>query len=326
MPKLKPPGVYARYTEMFDVVDRQARAERVFGNLGAPAGPVHGRLGYLLFSDINSDRILKWSPEAKPKDPKKKASTKQDKPQTPDDDKEPPEQDRGTLETFREKSHGARGLTFDHQGRLLTCESTTGRVTRTEKNGAITVLADRSAGTRLAGPFDLVYSIDGSVYFTDVNVDSTRDKNTSAVYQISRTQIPGASHLKQVSRECERPAGIALSPRQDVLYVSDAARKNIRMHSINRDGTLASGRVFAEFTTTEAGDPGGLKTDEKGNVYATGPGGIWVFSPVGRTLGIIVLPELPNNLCWGAGFSSLYITAGATLYHLATRVAGTRTF
>ncbi len=302
---MRPPGVYANDTDLFDLVDRRAEIIKVAGGFGFTEGPVFSRIGFLLFTDLRSEKIHKWT--------------------VPGWEDEP---ERGTLTVFREKSNRANGLTFDHQGRLLTCETGPGRVTRTEKDGSITVLADRYGGKRLSSPNDLVYNIDGSIYFSDMprrNVpDANERTNVPAVYRITRTQIPGASKLERVSEECERANGVALGPKQNLLYMADIGRKNLRVQPINDDGTLAKGRVFAEFESDEPGGPDGLKTDELGNVYSTGPGGLWIFSPAGRHLGTIVTPERPANCCWGRG--GLYITARTSVYYVETKVPGTRTF
>lgn len=304
---MKPPGAYGAQPEFEEVIDPQASIAKVASGFGTTAGPVFSRIGFLLFTDIQAEKIYRWNnPPTN--------SVSGNSPST----------------VFRSGPDRANGLTFDHQGRLLACESGSGRVTRTEKDGSITVLADRYEGKALHAPSDLIYNIDGSIYFCDapagqVPVNGNRT-GTSAVYRIARSQIPGANRLERVSRECDRPVGVALSPKQNLLYVSDADRRNIKVHSINDNGTLAQGRVFAEFISDEAGEPGGLKTDERGNVYAVGPGGLWVFSPSGKHLGTIATPEHPSNCCWGGGFSGLYITAGTSLYHIATKIPGTKTF
>jgi gluconolactonase len=303
---MRAPGVYANHPALFELVDRQAAVEKIAGGFGFTEGPVFSRRGYLLFSDIPNERIYQWTPGA-----------------------------RGGSESsnpvvLRERSNRANGLTFDHQGRLLACEMGTGRVTRTEKDGTITVLAAEHEGKRLTSPNDLVYAIDGSIYFTDLpgrDASPAADRtNRPAVYRIERSQIPGRGRLEVVSEECQRPNGVALDPKQQLLYVADSARKEVRVHAIHDDGTLARGSVFAELTSDESGAPDGLKTDERGNVYATGPGGVWVFDAKGKHLGTIVLPEQPSNLSWGNGFTGLYVTARTSVYYVATKVSGTRTF
>jgi len=303
---MRAPGIYAQHPDMFDLVERRAQIVRVADGFQATTGPVFSRIGFLLFSDLARKKIYKWTIPVWENEPS-----------------------GGKLTVFREESQGACGLTFDHQGRLLTCEQDAGRVTRTEKNGSITVLADRYRGKRLDGPNDLVYNIDGSVYFSDLSRRSPTDPqrtNLSAVYRIARTQVPGESRLERVSQEYARPSGVALGPRQNLLYVADGGRKNIRVQPLNDDGTLGQGRVFAEFSADDSGGRFGLKTDELGNVYSSGPGGLWIFSPTGNHLGTIVTPEQPSNCCWGRGILGLYITARTSVYYVPTKVPGTKTF
>jgi gluconolactonase len=249
----------------------QQKTEKITGGLGAAAGPVFSRRGYLLFSDVTANRILKWQ--------------------------------RGDISVFRENSNGARANTFDHQGRLLTCEK--GRVTRTEKDGKITVL-----GSGLKAPGDLVYAIDGSVYVAD--------PEAGAVYQITRK-----GELRPVTRDAEHPAGVALAPNQQRLFVADAGRKQVRVYDVAADGALTGGKVFAG--TPER--PGGLKTDESGGVWvACAASGIQRFDAAGKALGAIAIPEPAGNCNWGEGFRDLYVTAGTSVYRVAARVNGTRTY
>lgn len=256
--------------EFWNVVDRNAEVTKVVTGFQFTEGPVFNRRGYLLFSDIPPQRIMKW--------------------------------ERGKLTTLRENSNRANGLTFDHQGRLLVCEGG-GKVTRTEKSGSITVLAE--AG--LKGPNDLVYCIDGSIYFTDLP--------GAKVYRITRQ-----GKMDMVADDNPGPNGVALSPNQQKLYVADSKKREVRAYHIQADGRLANGRLFASTRCD------GLKTDEAGNVWVAGDGGIWVFDVAGKTLGVIRTPENPANCCWGSGFSGMYITARTSVYHVPTKVPGTRTF
>ncbi len=309
---MKPPGVYAEQTDLFDLIDRHVQIEKAVSDCGSANGPVFSRIGYLLFSDAPRGQILQWRPGGAVAEFGGTAAA-----------------------VFSDDSGGATGLTFDHQGRLLVCESGRRRVTRREKDGSQTVLADQCQGLAFTAPHDVVYSIDGSVYFSDgllpggrASGEAAAEEQTgpAAVYRIVRSQIPGKPAVDCVSTECIRPAGLALSPKQDLLYVSDAERRNIRVHAIADDGSLATGRVFAEIPSDGPGAAGGLKTDEAGNVYLAGPGGVRVFNTSGEYLGIVILPEEPTNCCWGAGFSGLYITAGTSVYHIGTKKPGTRTF
>ncbi len=270
--------IEAKSEKFWELIDKAAVIKQVATGFAFTEGPVTSRRGFTLFSDIPNNRIHKW--------------------------------ERGEMTVFRENSNKANGLTFDHQGRLLTAEGG-GRVTRTEKNGAVTVLA----GEGLQGPNDLVYSIDGSVYFTDL----PRGK----VYQITRerTGVGGAPPrgIVRVVHECQRPNGVALSPNQQKLYIADIVSKVI-VADIAPDGALRNARDFAP----EKVD--GLKTDEGGNVWMATGAGIVVYSAAGEHLGTIKPPERPSNCCFGEGFRGLYITAQKSLYHVPTKASGTRTF
>jgi gluconolactonase len=261
------------------LIDRDAKIEQVATGFAFTEGPVFSRRGYLLFSDIPNEQILKW--------------------------------ERGEVTSFREKSNRANGLTFDHQGRLLAAEGG-GRVTRTEKNGAITVLAQND----LQAPNDLVYAIDGSIYFSDLR--------GGRVYQITRERagVGGAPPEGEfrVAVETPAPNGVALSPNQQQLYVADVKTKMVTRHPIGPDGRLGAGREFAPLRVD------GLKTDEDGNVWMASGDSIVVYSSGGAHLGNVKPPEGPSNCCFGAGFRGLYITARKSVYHLPTRVVGTRTY
>jgi gluconolactonase len=254
--------------ELESLMDPHAAPEKIAGGFGAAAGPVFSRLGYLLFSDTEASRIMKW--------------------------------EAGKTSVFRENSNGSSGLTFDHQGRLLACER--GRVTRTEKDGKITVLAGG-----LHALNDLVYAIDGSTYFSETTA--------SAIYQIARK---GA--VRVVSRDCQLPNGVALAPNQQKLYAADTAGQKIWVYEVAGDGTLRNGRVFAPARAH------GLKTDEMGNVWVTDEHAIRVFDAQGRRLAEIPLPEDPNNCAWGDGFRNLYVTAKTSVYKINAKVNGTRTY
>jgi gluconolactonase len=244
--------------------------EKIVGGYGATAGPVFSRRGYLLFSDVPSNRILKW--------------------------------ENGKVAVFREISHGARANTFDHQGRLLTCES--GRITRTEKDGKITVLA---GGVK--EPADLVYAIDGSLYFSD--------PPAGVVYQVTRK-----GDLRPASRECQHPFGVALAPNQQRLFVTDRARRQIRVYDVAGDGSVGPGQIFAACED----QPGGLKTDESGGVWVACSAGIRHFDRTGKQLETIALLEPGDNCNWGEGFRDLYVTAGSSVYRTRAGVNGTRTY
>jgi gluconolactonase len=247
-----------------------AQTEKIADGYGATAGPVFSRRGYLLFSDVPSNRILKW--------------------------------ERGKVTVYRENSHGAKSNTFDHQGRLLSCE--TERVTRTEKDGKITVLA---GGMR--EPADLVYAIDGSVYFSD--------PPAGTVYQ-----IPPRGGARATARDCKQPWGVALSPNQQRLFATDRASHEIRVYDVAGDGSLGVGKVFAICED----EPGGLKTDEAGGVWVACASGIRHFDRGGKPMEKIALAEPAVNCNWGEQFRGLYVTAGTSVYRVTAAVNGTRTY
>ena len=275
------------------LIGTSPKIDKIATSFSFTEGPVFSRLGYLLFTDIPKNRIMKWQPGS-------------------------------DASVFRENSNGANGLTFDHQGRLLTCEQN--RVTRTEKDGKITELAANIDGKTLASPNDLVYSIDGSIYFTVLR-SRNAPPNTSALDASVVCQITRKGQVRIVSRDCERPNGVALSPNQQQLLVADSGQKNVRIYDVNGDGSLRGGRVLCELKTDLPGGPDGLKTDEAGNIWVAGPGGVWVFDAKGAHLGTIPIPEAPSNCAWGAGFQNLYVTARTSIYRVATtKVSGTRTY
>ena len=248
-------------------IDSKAELKQIATGFGLAEGPVFSRRGYLLFTDIRNQKIHKW--------------------------------ERGQLTVFRENSNRANGLTFDHQGRLLTAEGG-GRVTRTEKNGSISVLAQDG----LQGPNDVVYSIDGSIYFTDLP--------KGKVHQITRQgQV-------RVVAETTGPNGVALSPNQQHLYIADYRTGGVKIHAIEPDGRLKPGKDFAPITVD------GLKTDEAENVWMASLDGIHVYTVNGEPLGVIKTPERPTNCGWSGG--TLYITTTTSVYQIQTKVSGTRTF
>lgn len=267
----------AKSDRFWKLVKQDAEVKQIATGFAFTEGPVFSRRGFLLFSDIPNEKILRW--------------------------------ERGELTTFRTASNKANGLTFDHQGRLLTAEGG-GRVTRTEKNGAITVLA----ADGLKGPNDLVYAIDGSIYFSDLP--------GSRVYQITRERsgVGGAPPRGEVRVAAETPApnGVALSPNQQKLYVADVKTNMVSIHDIAPNGTLGTRRDFAPLRVD------GLKTDEAGNVWMASRDGIYVYDAAGTHLGTIKTDEGPSNCCWGGG--GLYVTARKSVYLVPVQSAGTRTF
>jgi len=285
------------------LVSPAAKIEKLAGGFQFTEGPIWVKDGggHLLFSDIPANAILKWTPDGK--------VTTFRKPVFP-----------GTFPNGQ--FVGSNGLILDAQGRLVSCEHGNRRVARTEKDGSITVLADRFEGRRLNSPNDAVYKKNGDLYFTDPpygflkqDDDPAKELKFNGVYRLTK-----AGKLELLVKDMTRPNGLGFSPDEKKLYIanSDPARKIWMVFDVKADGTLANGRVFYDVTTEQAdGLPDGMKLDTRGNLYCTGPGGIWVFSPDGKHLGTVQPPEVPANCNWGdADGKSLYMTARTGLYRI----------
>ncbi|MFN0119461.1 MAG: SMP-30/gluconolactonase/LRE family protein, partial [Blastocatellia bacterium] len=271
--------------------------------------------GYLLFSDPNSNTIYRYTPNGNL---------------------------TGNLSVFRSPSGyagadiaaygqpGSNGLTLDTQGRLTINQHGNRRVIRLEKDGGETVLADKYEGKRLNSPNDLVYRSDGTLFFTDPPFglpkffnDPRRELDFSGVYSLRNGK------LQLVSRDFTGPNGIALSPDEKYLYVGDwdDNKKVVNRYEANADGTLKNGQLFFDMTSAKGEDAiDGIKVDQAGNVYVSGPGGLWVISPAGKHLGTIVAPQHIHNLAWGdEDGKTLYLCARTGLYKMRLNIAGART-
>lgn len=275
------------------IVDRNTQVEKVAVGFEFTEGPLWHPEGFLLFSDIPANTIYKWTPNEKPK-------------------------------IFRRPSGNANGNILDRQGRLISGEHGNRRVSRTEKDGTVVTLASHYQGKRLNSPNDLVVKSDGSIYFTDPPYGISSEQEELGFYGVYRLAPDGT--LSLLVKDFVRPNGIAFSPDEKKLYVNDSQEGHICVFDVNRDGTLANGRLFAEQKDpSKEGVPDGMKVDLQGNVYSTGPGGVWVFSPSGNLLGRIEVPETTANLAWGdRDYKTLYITARTSLYRIRLKNAGVR--
>jgi gluconolactonase len=249
-------------------------------------GPAWSKDGYLIFSDTPSDRLLKWAPGH-------------------------------ATEVFRADAHGPSGNAFDADGRLYTCETRLRRVTRTDKKGKIEVLAEQWEGKRLNAPSDIVVSKSGHVYFTDPAFGEQSDHRELDFYGVYH--LPPKGPMKLVARPAGRPHGIALSPNGRILYVSNADEHNIRAYDVDRNGDASGERVLVSGID---GVPGGIRVDEKGNLYVAAKG-IAVYSAEGRPIHVMEMKELPSNCAFGeADDKSLFITARGLVYRVRLDVKG----
>jgi len=276
-------------------------------------GPVWNRNGgYLLFSDPNNNTIYKYSPDG-----------------------------NGQLTVFREKSGyegadiaeygqpGSNGLTLDREGRLTINQHGNRRVVRLERDGTLTVLADKFEGKRLNSPNDLVYRSDGTLYFTDPPFglpkffdDPRKELPFSGVFAVKD------GNLKLVTKDFTGPNGIAFSPDEKYLYVGDwdEKKKVVMRYDVQPDGLVSNGKIFFDMTSAPGEDAlDGMKIDKAGNLYVSGPGGLWIISPEGKHLGTIVPPKHPHNFAWGdADGKTLYLCARSGLYRIKLNIEGVR--
>ena len=255
---------------------------------------------HLIFSDIPGNTMRRWRPD-------------------------------GGIETWRRPSNMANGNTYDGQGRVVTCEHATSRVTRTETDGSVTVLATHYGDKELNSPNDIVVKSGGSIYFTDPGFGRMdyygRPREQQLPFQGAYRLNPDSRELTLLVDDFDQPNGLCFSLDESQLFINDTMRAHIRVFDVNGEGTLENGRVWADVTGSGDGAPDGMKVDSQGNLYVTGPGGIHVFDPAAACLGVIKMPQGCANFCWGDDdLKSLFVTASASLYRVRVQVAGRRTF
>ncbi len=278
--------------DFYKLIPKNTKIKRIATGFKFTEGPIWFNDGeFLLFSDIPGNKIYKLSKNKE-------------------------------LTVFRESSNNSNGLTLDEKGRLIACEHGSRRVTRTEKDGSTTVLADSFDGKKLNSPNDVVVNINGLIYFTDPPFGikkEVQELKFSGVYLLNLE----TRELKLLVDDFERPNGLAFSPDEKHLYINDSWQKCIRRFNVEENGELTNGTIFYEFTEKLPGNPDGMKVDIEGNIYCTGPGGISVISPSGNLLGKIVLPEIPSNCAWGKEDNkTFFITAQTSVYKLKVNIPG----
>jgi gluconolactonase len=303
-------GRILRLDPAFDeLVPPEAKIEKVVDGFTFTEGPLWRPNGVLWFSDVIGNVVRQWSPTG------------------------------GVTELFRPGGYdgsslpaggfvGPNGMTAGPGGSVVLCQHGNRRVVRIDASLSMSTVVDAFEGKRLNSPNDIVYRSDGSMYFTDPpyglpqgDSDPSKDLPFNGVYRLAN----GAVQL--LVDDMTRPNGLAFSTDEKVLYVanSDPGRRVWMRYDVDADGALGDGQVFADVTShRDAGLPDGLKLDRLGNLFATGPGGVWVFTPAGRHLGTIKLPEQPANCGWGDDWRTLYMTAETGIYRVRTNVEGQR--
>jgi gluconolactonase len=247
--------------------------------------------GRLLFTDIPANTVYQWTPA-------------------------------GSTRVFLRPSGHANGLAVSPEGDLLLAQHD-GQVVRLAAESMIAPLAQSYDGKHLNSPNDLTVADDGTIYFTDppYGVDEeNRELDFSGVY---RLDPDGA--LTLLSKEFSRPNGIVLSPDESTLYVNDTDGDIIRAYEVTGEGGITDGHTFAEMEGKEPGNADGMTVDAEGNLYTTGPGGIWIYSPSGDRLDHISVPKAPTNVAFGGpGHTTLYVTAQDNVYRVSLSVSGTK--
>jgi len=303
------PRIIAHAPGLEALIDPGATFEKLSEGHRWTEGPVWNRRGgYLLFSDIPNNVVVKWEPGKGVSEYLK------------------PSGYTGTA-PFTGPEPGSNGLTFDSEGRLVLCQHGDRRIARQNHDGTIVALAERYEGKRFNSPNDLVYHSSGALYFTDPPYGLPgrwEDKEKELPFQgVFRLAPDGTVTL--LTKELNAPNGLAFSPDERTLYVaqSDPSRAIWMAYPVNDDGTLGAGRVFFDATPLvkekKVGLPDGLKVDTKGNLWATGPGGVLIFSPDGTHLGTIDTGVPTSNVAFGDDGSVLYITANTAVFRVKTK-------
>jgi gluconolactonase len=287
-------------------------------------GPVWTREGNLLFAEIPANNIVQWVPG-------KGASVFMH-----------PSGYRGS-EPYNGPESGSNGMTLDADGRVSVvghAGRTVWRMESVDPKAQVTVLADSYQGKKLNSPNDLVYKSDGSLYFTDPpyglqtqsDNDPQKDLQVNGVYRLpgARQHKPGTApdrdKLQLVIRDLARPNGLVFSPDEKFLYVAESGKRQWMRYRVQSDGSVTEGTLFLDASTDPAeGGPDGLRVDKLGNIYGSGPGGVWIISPEGKHIGTIKVPERVSNVAWGEkDGKTLYITASTSLYRIKLKVPGVR--
>jgi gluconolactonase len=300
-------GIEVKSDKLAELVDPGADVERVATGFTFTEGPIWNHAdGYLLFSDMPGDVRRRWS-------------------------------ESGGVEEVMNPSNKGNGMVYDAEGNLLVCEHVTSSLVRERPDGTRETLATHYNGKELNSPNDVCVRSDGTIYFSDpwygrmpgFGLERDRDLGFQGVYMLRPGFTPGDEpELAVAEDEFEMPNGLCFSPDESLMYINDTPRAHVKVFDVAADGTLSNGRMFFEGIGSgviEEGIPDGMKIDERGNVWVTGPRGVWVISPEGEHLGVVEVPENTGNMTWGdEDWKSLYIPSSTSLYRIRTKVGPAR--
>jgi gluconolactonase len=281
----------AESPQFWKLIDRRATPRKVAGGFGFTEGPVWDPRGFLFVSDEEQNKIFRVYPDGR---------------------------HDAVFETG-----DPDGSTLDRNHRLITTASVLRALVEVQPDGTYRVLADKYEGKRFNSPNDVVLGPDGALYFTDPTLDLPKGEKQEIAFQgVYRLGADGSVRL--LTQELVQPNGLAFSPDGRRLYIDDSKTREIHVYDVGPQGQLSNGRLFGkEEGPPRSGVPDGMKVDRKGNIFVTGPLGVWVWDSNGAHLGTIVMPEQPANLAWGdADFRTLYITATTSVYQLKTKTRG----
>jgi gluconolactonase len=282
----------AELPTFWTLVDRDAKLTTVATGFGFTEGPVWDPAGFLYVSDEDTNKIYRVYFSA---------GRKEEVVSLGDPD----------------------GNTYDREHHLLDCASILRAIVQVEPDGKYKILADRYQGKRFNSPNDVIIGPDGAIYFTDPTLDLVKGERQEIPFQ-GVYRLDSNGEVRLLTKDLAQPNGLAFSPDGKSFYVDDSKQRNIRVYEVRPDGSLTNGRIFGEEPGGKSdGVPDGMKVDKNGNLYVTGPKGIWVWDPQGHHLGTIAMPEQPANLAWGdADYGTLYITATTSVYRLKTKAHG----
>jgi gluconolactonase len=297
-------AINVKSEKLEQLIDLSSEVERVAMGFTFTEGPIWNQAGdFLLFSDMPGDVRRRWS-------------------------------ERDGVEEVMRPSNKCNGMVYDHDGNLLVCEHVTSTLVRERPDGTRETLASHYQGKELNSPNDVITRSDNTIYFSDPSygrmpgfgLEREQDLSFQGVYRIAAGG--GEPELAVAEDEFEQPNGLCFSPDETLMYINDTPRALIRVYDVQSDGSLTKGRLFAKNIGSgviEEGIPDGMKCDQRGNIWVTGPQGVWVFSPEGEHLGTVEVPENVGNLAWGgADWKTLYMPSSTSLYRVPTKVASAR--